>query len=336
MSPTRSPTTCPRRRLRPAARAVVGASARRKARPKARARTKIRTRIAARTESRSSRRAARHPSRRPARPTRLPPPRRNVRARARTTLLADAPLRDRLPCRDRHGYLSVCLPGAPDHLRRRRERRSASPVRDHRRARRHVHSLAALCRLAARPDRPLAGFPARPVDRFPAALRRHAPDPAARQSDRAPAAALLATALRRPRRRLPARGEPGAPVRALRWARPRVHHNPDSESRGGQARRPGGCLRSRGSAADAAPRPRWSARGRADPGPELAEPRGPSGPRWRDGPFGIADCFRRRQEAPDQDRRLHAVAAEGRTKLLHTQTARPAMPGFDEAGVERA
>ena len=227
------------------------------------------------------------------------------------------------------------LPGAADHLRRRRERRPAAALRDHRRARRHIHPFAALRQLAARSARALSGLPTQALDRVPAALRGHPADSTAGQSDRATPAALHPTALGRPRRRLPARGEPRAALRAVRRTGARLHHDADREPRGRQARRAGGRLRARRGRADAAARARRPACGGTDPSPQPAEPNGPGDPGRRDGPLGSLDRVQRRQDAPDQDRRLHPVAAEGRAQLLHAQAARSALPDR-RAGLERA
>ena len=114
----------------------------------------------------------------------------------------------------------------------------------------------------------------------------------------------------------------GLALRALRRAGARLHHDADREPRGRQARRARGRLRARRGRADAAARARRPACGGTDPSPQPAEPRGPGGPRRRDGPLGALDRLQRRQEAPDQDRRLHHALQKAERSSLHAQAAR--------------
>ena len=97
-------------------------------------------------------------------------------------------LGDRLPRGRRDGALAVRAAGAADPARGRRDRPQAVP--DRRRARRELHRLHALRRLAARQARAAAGPAAEPRDRAALPRRGHAARAAARalaSSGRSPA-----------------------------------------------------------------------------------------------------------------------------------------------------
>ena len=199
-----------------AARAAGGASARRRARRRAQ---RPGSRAAAQ-QRRRSRRPKAQPERRNRSGRRgvTPACRPETAPIAHGRALPD-PAPDRLPRGDRHGGLAVRPSRAADRVRRRRERRRAAALRDHRRARHELRRLHAVRHLAARPARAAAGPAAQPLDRAAVPRRGDADLPAARRagsSGRSRASA--AAARRRPRRRLPARREPRARLRALRRA----------------------------------------------------------------------------------------------------------------------
>ena len=168
-----------------------------------------------------------------------------------------------------------------DRVRRGCWRAPPPPVRDHRRARRHLPRLDPVRGAPARRARAPQGPAAERVDRAAVPARRHADLPAGRGLDRTSAVPAVTPAVRRPRRRLPARLRARVRLRAVRRTgdrarddlgrRPRVRVQDDRGRRRLHDRRLGRPARDR---ARRPPREQRSARRRpAVPGRLRRDPR---------------------------------------------------------------
>ena len=192
------------------------------------------------------------------------------------------------------------------------------PFAHRRRARRQLHRVHPVRRMAPRPARAPRRLPAKRGDRPPLRDGGDTPHSTRRPADRAAARVLLAVPAGRGRRRVLPRRDTRARVRAVRRARARNGHR----RRGQRLRRAARGLahpriRRRSSIADAPHRPRWTGSCR------------PPAPARRGGEDDLGRTDRRRRvrsrlplrrQPRDAHPRLHLVPAEQDRGQLHRET----------------